>query len=146
MAASPEPEPMAGRRAYDPSVPPEVKLYVEEEVRGTRHGLRNEIAALGTVVATAQLQATREHGEVHAEIQALRADITKLREDLSQVIPLRDRVTDLEQADRVDEAREDARDELLSSIDKGRKQIIGTAIALAALIVSAAGVLLAVLT
>lgn len=141
----PEPEPLAGRRAYD-AVDPSIQLYVDKEVQTTRHLLKNEIAALGTRVATAQLQATKEHGAVSAAIEALRRDVAQLRNDLSEVLPLRERVTTLEGHDRTDDAVAAALKEQKDQLERNRVQFRNWALGISSLIVAATGILVGVLS
>lgn len=71
------------RRSTD--IDPAIENRIQEVVADTRHRLIQEITVLATAQATATLQATREHGEVRAEIQGLRRDlevIPEMREDL----------------------------------------------------------------
>jgi len=108
-------------------------------LRDTRHGLRNEITALAAQVVAGNLQSTKEHAEVKASIEELREDVA----DLKGLLP---RVIELEQHERVDEAREETRQSVLDKLDRQRKWLIATVISVIALVLTAAGILVAVLS
>lgn len=124
------PEHTPGRRATDSDFDYfEQKLLraFEEQLKETRHEVRNELAVLATTVAEARLQATKEHAEVHGQILALRNDMAELK-------ALPPRVTALEGADREDDAAAAATQDL-------RKTLWRLAGALATLVIGAAGAL-----
>lgn len=125
-----------GRRHYDPEteIDADIQLFVRNEVAETRHLLKNELAGLGTVVANAQMQSTKEHAEVHGVIQELRGDVRRLREDVTAALAVRDRVTTLEGHDQSQHA-------VAAAMDRMNRRFY----ALAGLIVAASGVLVAVL-
>lgn len=143
--SGPDPAP-AGRRAYDRDIDPMIEVVLDQRIAETRHMLRNEFTAalvdmaskltqVANAVAEGNLQSTREHAENKACIEELRRDVAQLK-------PLFGRVNRLERHDDVGEAREQGRDEILAKIDRGRKWMIGTAVALAGVIVAATAVLL----
>lgn len=117
-------EPNAGRREYDGEhVDPVTRNYVEERLLGirdeadrkiteTRHGLRNEIAALAAAQAAATLQQTKEHGEVRAEISSVANEVAAMRRDLAVVLPLPETVAQLKHRDDLEAARTEAIDKL----------------------------------
>lgn len=128
MAANPEPLPPTGRRAYD-QIAPAVALAIEETVRETRHGLRNDIAALATQVVAGNLQSATEHAENKACMEELRGDIAELKE----LIP---RVSSLESHDRSEDA-------VAKAITEARAANIEARAANRALVLGVAGVLIA---
>jgi len=97
--------------------------------------MASKLTQVANAVAEGNLQSTREHAENKACIEELRRDVAQLK-------PLFGRVNRLERHDDVGEAREQGRDEILAKIDRGRKWMIGTAVALAGVIVAATAVLL----
>lgn len=105
-------EPGAGRRASDWEVEPTVEMRIQEVVADTRHRLMNELTVLAAAQSDAALQATKEHGEVRGEIQAVRSEVAALRRDIEQVLPLRESVAELKHRDDVEDARSDAIDRL----------------------------------
>lgn len=142
----------AGRRSYDREIDPVIENFIEARITDTRHLLRNEfsvamlnlsnkISELSAAVAASTLQSTKEHAEVHAGLDELRREILGVKETAH---PLVARVVELERHDDLGEARQETRDALLASLEKGRRWMIGTAIALAALIVSVAAAVIAV--
>lgn len=139
----------AGRRAYD-NLEPVVEVFVEKTIGETRHMLRGEFTAaligvsnklteLAHTVTEGTLQSTREHAAVKSCIDELLNDVTELK----ALVP---RVTDLETHERVDQARTSTQDAILMRLEQGRRWMIGTSIAVTAIVISAAGVLVAVLT
>lgn len=135
-------EGVGGRRSYDPPIDPRVQIYVDERLTDTRHTLRNEITAIAATVTAGQLQSTKEHAMVEGRIEALHGEVSALRADFQDLKGLRDEVTQLVRHDVAGDARQAARDELLEKIDAGRKWMIATAIALAAVVIAATALIL----
>lgn len=145
MAASPDPDRVAGRRAYD-SVAPAITLAIEETVGTTRHLLRNEFTtallglsnkldALNTTVTEGNVQSAREHAVVQQCIADVQADIAELKE-------LTPRVIDLEKHDVGETARNETQEKILRRLEEGRRWMIGTCVAVIAVVLAAAGLLL----
>lgn len=118
-----------GRRATD--VDPSVQVWVEERLGETRHLLRNEaaeanmalsiqIVKLTEAVTSSALQSTKEHAVVESRL-------TQLSED---VRPLIGKVADLEKHDAAGDANR-----LLI------RWMVGTAVALAGVVVAAVALL-----
>lgn len=135
-------EPGAGRRAYDETVVPVTKYLeekltrvLEERLRETRHELRQDIGDLRLTVTNGQVESAKAHAELHSTM----ADFGRR---LDELVPLAERVDTLERHDEVDLARESTRDAVLARLDSNRRWLVGTALALAALIITAAGLLL----
>lgn len=122
-----------GRRSYDDAVPTVVYIeeklmrVFEEQLRETRHSLRQDITVLGAAVQTAALKATQEHGEVQTQL----AQITGI---LGEIPPLKQAVAALEQSDAAD----------AGAAQLGRT-VWKAAAVLATLLLSLAGVLVAAL-
>lgn len=143
---SPEPEPV-GRRVYDgATVEPVVQVYVEERLRDTRHGLRNDLATLGVQMANAQLQATTEHAEVKQVIGTVKIDVAGIREDLKELPELRAKVAELKRHDDIDEARAEERESVLTALDRQRTSLRTFALGLGGLIIAATSIIVAVVT
>jgi glutaminase len=102
-------EPSAGRRATD--IDAHVELRLQEVVGDTRHAMREDLQILGQTVATAQILATKEHGEVSAKLDHLAAIVA----------PLPDKVAALERSEAVDAARQQATNELLDAVRGQRR-------------------------
>jgi hypothetical protein len=137
-------EPNAGRRAADREIDPIVEMYVQEVVRETRHELRNELAALAATQATSALQATKEHGEVRADIQGVRADVAALRREVAELTPLRDSVDALRHRDEIDDARAETSRALLDEVRKQRTQFRNFMIGIAGVVIATASVVVTV--
>lgn len=125
-----------GRREYDGAVSAATMLAIERALAESRHVLRNEISALAAQVTAGNLQATREHAEVRAALDAIVRDIANLRQ-------LARKVSDLEEAEKVEQARDQTRSDLLSKLDKNRRWMIGLMVSLAGVIVAAVAAVLA---
>lgn len=149
MAVEPDPDRIAGRRAYD-TVAPAISLAIEETVGETRHllrgeftaallGLSNKVDALAKAITEGTLQSTREHTEVKASVDELRQDVVDLRE----LVP---RVSELERHDIDATARNETQEKILKHVEQGRRWLIATCIAAVSVVIAAASVLLAVLT
>jgi hypothetical protein len=123
------------RRDPDDTVLPVVMLKVEERLREDRHVFRNELASIAAKQEVAQAQASREHAEV-------RADIARLQNSVAPIPRLADKVAELDRHDIAGQASESARDAILTKLDANRRWMVGTALALAGLIVGAATVFL----
>lgn len=134
----PDDDTHGGRREYDPQSPlielmeQRILRAFDIQLRETRHMLRDELASLAAQVASNTLKATEEHGEVRLKIAEMRADLNELR-------PLKQTVAELQTTDSADHARDEATHDLTRSLWKAAAVISG-------LIVSATGVLVAVLT
>jgi hypothetical protein len=106
---SPEPESVAGRRAYDPSVSPEVKLFVEDVARDNRHGMRGEMAEamlrIEIAHAKATAQASLEHAEVRKDLGVVIVEQAALAAKVETVLPLIQAVGELQRHDAHDEGR-----------------------------------------
>lgn len=122
-----------GRRATD-NISAPIELAIHESAEETRHTLRPEIAAVAARLEAASVIQTREHAEVRAAVAELQSDVTVVKQDVADLKSLIPRVTALEQNDAV-----------LQALASNRKWLVGAFTALAALIVSTAGVLVAVL-
>lgn len=128
-------EPSAGRRQYDGDLDPIIENRVQEVVRDTRHELRSDIAALAAQQASAALQATREHGEVQAQIQSLAQTVQELRSDLEELPSMRKDIDHLM-----------TRDAVLDEVRRNSLQTRNMMIGLAGLIIAAAGTAIGLLT
>jgi hypothetical protein len=141
------PEPHPRRRAYEQDVDPAVIAFIERADGDVRHLLRNEftvalndilvkLADLAGRVTAGQIQATGEHAEVNGRLEALHGIVS--------VLPDHERrISQLERHDDIDTARSSARDELLARLDKNRRWMVTTAIALAAVVVGCAALVAA---
>lgn len=133
----------AGRRSYDQAIPPEVKLYVEEEIRDTRHSMRDELgkALLRIEVAHAKAtaQASLEHAEVRNDLSRVIAEQAALAAKVETVLPLIPAVGELQRHDARGEGRSEGVAEL-------RKTFWTAASVIVAAIGVATGLLIAVLT
>lgn len=140
---------ISGRRATD-KVPAAVILAIEDAARSTRHEMRNEIgaavapvvgklAALEATVAANTLLSTKEHTEVKAQLAAF-------REDMALLPDIANRVVNLEQVERSDNAVAEAlgkfTEQVRQQTDRARHQTY----ALATLIVAVLGLALAAVT
>jgi DNA-binding transcriptional MerR regulator len=127
-----------GRRDYDPQSPlielmeARILRVFENQLKETRHMLRDELASLAAQVATNTLKSTEEHGQVQLKLAEMRADLNELR-------PLKQTVAELKTHDSAEHARDEATHDLTRSLWRAAAVISG-------LIVSATGVLVAVLT
>jgi sensor histidine kinase regulating citrate/malate metabolism len=139
-------EPNSGRRSSDREIDPNVEMYVQEVVADTRHKLVNEITVLAASQADAKLQATKEHGEVRRDIQAVQAEVAGLRREIADLTPLRESVEALRRRDEIDDARAETSRQMLTELQKQRTQFRNFMIAIAGLVVTAAGVVVAVLS
>lgn len=135
---------LSRRRRYDDRVPAieyiEEKLLraFEEGLRDTRHALKQDIAALATTVTDNALKATKEHGDVRADLERVRADVNELRRELQDLEPLQDSVAELQEHDRTDLAVSEALERNRLQIEKNRVQVRNWALALAGLIATLA--------
>lgn len=75
----------------------DLKLWVERELRETRHSLRNDITVMGTKIADAVLNSTKDVAE-------LRAAVMSIERATTQIGPLQARVEALEKSDAADQA------------------------------------------
>lgn len=119
----------SGRRDYDRDIDPVIVNYVEGRFREHRHAQRDELAVIGTQIATAALLSTKEHAEVKGSLDLLLAAVTDLRK-------LEPRVAALELA----EAKEQT---AAATTERLRDQSRAQFYKLAGLIVAAAGVIVA---
>lgn len=115
------------------------KVFVEQRLRETRHELRNDIQALAVAHADAALQATREHGEVRSEIQAVRNEVAGLRHDLAEVLPLRETVAGLQRDDELEEARRETERDVLKTVKRQRAEVRVFMLGVASLLVGMSG-------
>lgn len=139
-------EPGSGRRASDHDVEPVVEMRIQEVVADTRHRLIQEITVLAASQADAKLLATREHGEVRADIQGLRTDVAALRQAVAELTPLRESVEALKHRDELEAARQETANEMLLELQKQRAQFRTFMVGIAGVVVAASSVLVAVLT
>ncbi|MCU1500599.1 MAG: hypothetical protein JWM47_4552 [Acidimicrobiales bacterium] len=120
MAASPEPDPLSGRRAYDRDVDPAIQLFVETEIRGVRHGLRGELAEALLRIEVAQTkaaaQASLEHAEVRKDLGVVIVEQTSQAARLETVLPLVSAVSELQRHDAHDEGRLEGVSELRKTL------------------------------
>lgn len=128
-----------GRRHYDRLIDPVIETFVEARLRETRHEFRNEVAALAAIVTSGNLKQAEEQTAVRGELRELHKDLAGLREDL---LPMREKVARLQRNDDVEAARAQTRDELLEKLDKNRKWMVGTALAICGVLMGTTGVLL----
>jgi DNA-binding transcriptional MerR regulator len=124
-----------GRRAYDAQSPlielmeQRILRAFDQQLRETRHMLREELASLAVQVRENTLKSTEEHGQVKVQLAELRTEITELR-------PLKQTVAELKSSDDADHARDNATHEL-------RRTLWKASAVLAGLILTAAGLILA---
>lgn len=122
----------AGRRSYDDTVPTVVYIeekllrVFEEQLRDTRHSLRQDITVLSAAVQTATLKSTQEHGEVQTQL----AQITGI---LNEIPPLKTAVAQLQESRATDTGAAD----LGRTIWRAAGVIVALLISLAAVLVAA---------
>lgn len=132
------------RRAGEREIDGNIEAFVQKTVTHTRHTLReefgtslldvgNKLSALTVSVMQHQLQSTKEHAEVNARL--IEMDLTG-RAQAALVQDLVPRVRRLEDHDTVDDARDQERKEILATLIAGRRWLIGTVIAMMAVVVS----------
>lgn len=114
------------RRTYDDLIPV-VMLQVEERLRETRHSLRQEMAVLAANVATGQVQASREH-------EAVRADIADLKRCVTELTPLSRTVKQLHEQALSDKAHDQAIRELKRVVRWGFTTLLAVIVAAAAVL------------
>lgn len=125
-------EPKTGRRSYDDAVPTVVYIeeklmrVFEEQLKETRHSLRQDITVLGAAVQTAALKSTQEHGEVQIQL----AQITGI---LNEIPPLKAAVADLQNDNAIDTGAAD----VTRTIWRAAGVLVGLLISLAAVLIAA---------
>lgn len=121
----------AGRRSYDDSVPAVVYIeekllrVFEEQLKETRHSLRQDITVLGAAVQTAALQSTQEHGKVQTQL----AQITGI---LNEIPPLKTAVAALQSNAAADTGAAD----MSRTVWKAAGVVVGLLIATAGVVVA----------
>lgn len=139
MDADDEVDRHGGRRHYDRLIDPVIETFVEARLRETRHEFRNEIAALATLVSNGRLEQAEEQTAVRAELRELHKDLAGLRDDLK---PMRENMVTLQRNDDRQSVQAQTRDELLDKLDRHRKWMVGTSLAVCGVMMGTVGLFL----